>query len=46
MAGVAGDPGPSEGMAPVYGLAATVPVRSMVGDLLERYIDMLYETDS
>ena len=46
VAGVAGDPGPSEGMAPVYGLAATVPVRSMVGDLLERYIDMLYEADS
>jgi len=30
-------------MAPVYGLAATMPVRSLVGDLLERYIDALYE---
>jgi len=31
------------GMAPVYGLAATLPVRSIVGDLLERYIDALYK---
>ncbi len=43
VASVSGDPGKAEGMAPVYGLAATVPVRSMVDDLLERYIDMLYE---
>jgi len=31
------------GMAPVYGMAATLPVRSVVEDLLERYIDMLYK---
>lgn len=31
------------GMAPVYGLAATLPVRGIVGELLERYIDVLYE---
>jgi len=31
------------GMAPIYGMAATLPVRSAVEDLLERYIDMLYE---
>jgi sphinganine-1-phosphate aldolase len=31
------------GMAPVYGLAATLPVRSIVGDLLERYMDALYK---
>ena len=31
------------GMAPVYGLAATLPVRSIVGDLLERYVDALYK---
>lgn len=30
------------GMAPVYGMAATFPVRGMVGDLLERFIDALY----
>jgi sphinganine-1-phosphate aldolase len=31
------------GMAPVYGLAATMPDRSIVGELLQRYIDMLYK---
>jgi len=36
-------PGEKGGMAPVYGLAATIPVRSIVGDLLERYIDVLYK---
>jgi len=29
-------------MAPVYGMAATFPDRSMVADLLENYIDLLY----
>ncbi len=29
-------------MAPVYGLAATLPMRGMVDDLLKRYIDILY----
>ncbi len=31
------------GMAPVYGLAATLPVRSVVAGLLERYMDLLYK---
>jgi hypothetical protein len=31
------------GMAPMYSLAATLPDRNMVGDLLERYIDLLYK---
>ena len=30
-------------MAPVYGMAANLPVRSLVGDLLKRYIDLLYK---
>jgi hypothetical protein len=30
-------------MAPVYGMAATMPVRSLVGDMLERYMDLLYK---
>jgi hypothetical protein len=30
-------------MAPIYGLAANLPVRSLVGDLLKRYIDLLYK---
>jgi sphinganine-1-phosphate aldolase len=33
------------GMAPVYGMAATIPMRGMVSDLLKRYIDALYETE-
>ena len=36
-------PAQSGGMAPVYGLAGTVPARSMVGDLLERYMDVIYK---
>jgi sphinganine-1-phosphate aldolase len=31
------------GMAPVYGLAATLPVRGAVADLLRRYVDLLYK---
>lgn len=31
------------GMAPVYGMAATLPFRGMVTDLLKRYIDLLYK---
>jgi sphinganine-1-phosphate aldolase len=38
LATPAGEPG----AAPVYGLAATLPFRGMVRDLLERYIDLLY----
>ncbi len=37
------DPEKSGGMAPVYGLAATLPARGVVGDILKRYIDLLYE---
>jgi sphinganine-1-phosphate aldolase len=29
-------------MAPIYGMAANLPVRSLVGNLLQRYIDLLY----
>jgi glutamate/tyrosine decarboxylase-like PLP-dependent enzyme len=41
---VKADPEKSGGMAPVYGLAATLPARGVVGDILKRYIDLLYET--
>jgi glutamate/tyrosine decarboxylase-like PLP-dependent enzyme len=37
------NPGLKGSMAPVYGMAATLPDRQMVGDLLERYIDLLLE---
>ncbi|MDF1596010.1 MAG: aminotransferase class V-fold PLP-dependent enzyme [Acidimicrobiia bacterium] len=36
-------PGEAGGVAPVYGMAATVPVRVVVDELLERYVDLLYE---
>ncbi|HKO93113.1 MAG TPA: aminotransferase class V-fold PLP-dependent enzyme [Polyangiaceae bacterium] len=32
------------GRAPIYGLAARLPVRGAVADLLRRYVDLLYET--
>jgi hypothetical protein len=31
------------GMAPVYGLAGSLPVRGAIADVLERYLDVLYE---
>jgi hypothetical protein len=35
-------PADNQGLAPVYGLAATLPFRGMVRDLLKKYIDLLY----
>lgn len=37
------NPAGNGGMAPIYGMAANLPVRSLVGRLLERYIDLLYK---
>ncbi len=37
------NPDAEGGMAPVYGMAATLPVRSVVADLLKRYLDLLYK---
>jgi sphinganine-1-phosphate aldolase len=39
---VLSQPAAREGLAPVYGLAATVPFRGMVNDLLRKYLDLLY----
>ena len=39
---VLSQPTEKEGMAPVYGLAATIPFRGVVRDLLKKYIDVLY----
>ncbi len=36
-------PATEGGMAPIYGLASTLPVKGVVTDLLERYLDVLYE---
>lgn len=35
-------PGDKGGMAPVYGMAANLPLRGVVTDLLKRYMDLLY----
>ncbi len=42
VAGAAGTGG-SRGSAPVYGMAASFPSRLAVADLLERYVDRLYD---
>jgi glutamate/tyrosine decarboxylase-like PLP-dependent enzyme len=40
---VKSQPQTKEGMAPVYGLAATLPLRGVVSELLKRYLDLLYK---
>lgn len=43
VAEVKSTPAPSGGMAPVYGMAGTMPLKGFVGDFLKRYIDLLYK---
>ncbi len=43
VAEVKAHPAASGGMAPVYGLAASVPFRGLIDDLLRRYLDLLYK---
>lgn len=43
VAAVEANPQAEGGMAPVYGMAATMPLRGVVGELLRRYIDLLYK---
>ncbi|HWQ12608.1 MAG TPA: aminotransferase class V-fold PLP-dependent enzyme [Roseiflexaceae bacterium] len=43
VAHVRANPQERTGMAPVYGLAASLPLRGVVRDLLRRYIDLLYK---
>ena len=31
-------------MAPVYGMASTMPLRGMVSDMLKKYLDLMYKT--
>ena len=41
---VAGEPFDGRGsVAPVYGMAATFGARGLVGEMLERYVDRLYD---
>jgi hypothetical protein len=32
-------------MAPVYGMAATMPLHGLVNDLLKRVVDLLYRVE-
>lgn len=43
VAWVKSHPADSGSMAPIYGLAASIPVRSVVGDLLKSYMDAYYK---
>lgn len=40
---VKANPSEKGGMAPVYGLAATIPVRGAIDDMLTQYMDLLYK---
>ncbi|MBI3735452.1 aminotransferase class V-fold PLP-dependent enzyme, partial [Candidatus Sumerlaeota bacterium] len=40
---VKANPSEKGGMAPVYGMAATLPVRGVVSDMLKRYLDEIYK---
>ncbi|MCK6539102.1 MAG: aminotransferase class V-fold PLP-dependent enzyme [Anaerolineales bacterium] len=31
------------GMAPIYGMAATMPMRGLVGDMLKKYLDLIFK---
>jgi glutamate/tyrosine decarboxylase-like PLP-dependent enzyme len=37
------NPSARGGMAPVYGMAGTLPLRGLVGEMLKRYMDLLYK---
>lgn len=40
---VKANPGQKEGLAPVYGMAASLPFRGMVSDILKKYLDVIYK---
>ncbi len=42
VAEVKATPATGKGMAPVYGMAGTMPLKGLVGDFLKRYLDLLY----
>ncbi|MFN8323654.1 MAG: aminotransferase class V-fold PLP-dependent enzyme [Chitinophagales bacterium] len=43
VASVKANPGTRDGMAPVYGMAASLPFRGMVSDILKKYLDVIYK---
>jgi glutamate/tyrosine decarboxylase-like PLP-dependent enzyme len=44
IAHVKANPAEKGSMAPVYGMAATMPLRGVVSDMLKRYLDLIYKT--
>lgn len=40
---VKSNPGSKDGMAPVYGMGASLPFRGMVSDILKKYLDVVYK---
>ena len=42
---VKANPSTEGGMAPVYGMAATMPMHGLVNDLLARVVDLLYRVE-
>jgi glutamate/tyrosine decarboxylase-like PLP-dependent enzyme len=38
-------PGEQGNMAPVYGMAATIPFRGLVAEMMEKYMDLLYRVE-
>jgi len=43
VAYVKAHPGNKDGLAPIYGLASSLPFRGMVSDILKRYLDAVYK---
>ncbi len=43
VAYVKANPGSKEGLAPVYGVAAALPFRGMISDILKSYLDVIYK---
>ena len=43
VAHVKANPGLTDGLAPVYGLAASLPFRGVLSDVLKKYLDVIYK---
>ncbi len=43
VAAVKANPGVRDGMAPVYGMAASLPFRGIISDVLKGYLDVIYK---
>ncbi len=44
IANIKANPEEKGTMAPVYGMAATMPLRGVVSEMLKRYLDLIYKT--